>query len=506
MANRKISEFTALTAPVSSDVFAVLDVSASGAEVNKKITYANVLSKAPDGSAGSPAFSFSSDTNSGISGGSDTLVFSTAGTARLTILNAGLVLEGNLDLSSEINLMSGTTNANRYIDSSLGDGEGLHLRSTQGGDLNHENMAIFYRHGASKLFHDNHEVFSTTADGIQTSTASGEGSIYIKGGEGGSSALYFHADEADDNNDQYRIIATDNGSISLQNYASGAWENNLKATGNGSVDIYYDNGNTPKLSTTSYGTLFTGNSKWGDNGKAVFGDSADLMIFHDTSNSFLQHTGTGDLIFYGTAESMRINTSQQVVLIGETSVYSDGTMGKGVLQWGGKNGSRVGAQANQNSTNQTAAIGFSNPNGHCGSIETSGTATIYNTSSDYRLKENQVAISDGITRLKNLKPYCFNFKTAPSETVDGFFAHEVQTVVPQAVTGTKDATTNILYNAEDSEKGNIPSGKNIGDVKETVPVIQGMDPSKLIPLLTAALQEAITKIEVLEIQVASLTG
>ena len=66
MANRKISEFTALTAPASGDVFAVLDVSASGAEVNKKITYANVLSKAPDGSAGSPAFSFNSDPNSGI--------------------------------------------------------------------------------------------------------------------------------------------------------------------------------------------------------------------------------------------------------------------------------------------------------------------------------------------------------------------------------------------------------------------------------------------------------
>ena len=205
----------------------------------------------------------------------------------------------------------------------------------------------------------------------------------------------------------------------------------------------------------------------------------------------------------GCTEAMRIDTAQ-VLLVGENSAYSDGTMGKGKLQWGGKAGVRVGAQANQNSTNQTAAIGFSNPNGHCGSIDTSGTSTIYNESSDYRLKENQVAISDGITRVKQLKPYRFNFKTDPDVTVDGFFAHEVQAVVPQAVTGTKDATKDILYDAEDAEKGNIPSGKSIGDIKETVPLIQGMDKGKLVPLLTAALQEAIAKIETLETKVAAL--
>ena len=58
------------------------------------------------------------------------------------------------------------------------------------------------------------------------------------------------------------------------------------------------------------------------------------------------------------------------------------------------------------------------------SISHSANNTSFNTSSDYRLKENAVAISDGITRLKTLKPYRFNFKTEPSKTVDGFFAHE----------------------------------------------------------------------------------
>ena len=110
-----------------------------------------------------------------------------------------------------------------------------------------------------------------------------------------------------------------------------------------------------------------------------------------------------------------------------------------------------------------------------GSITHGANNTAYNTSSDYRLKENAVAISDGISRLKSLKPYRFNFKTEPSKTVDGFFAHEVSTIVPESVTGEKDAT--------------------IDEIGEGY---QKIDHSKLVPLLAAALQEAITKVETLE--------
>ena len=116
-----------------------------------------------------------------------------------------------------------------------------------------------------------------------------------------------------------------------------------------------------------------------------------------------------------------------------------------------------------------------------GSIVIGTTATTYNTSSDYRLKENQVAISDGVTRVKQLKPYRFNFKKDKDTTVDGFFAHEVTPVVPEAIYGTKDAT---------NSDGSINP--------------QQIDQAKLVPLLTAALQEAITKIETLETKVAAL--
>ena len=118
-----------------------------------------------------------------------------------------------------------------------------------------------------------------------------------------------------------------------------------------------------------------------------------------------------------------------------------------------------------------------------GRVETDGTNTSYIESSDYRLKENIVGISDGITRLKTLKPYRFNFKSYPERTVDGFLAHEVTTAVPEAISGTKDQ---------------VDSDNN--------PVYQGIDKSKLVPLLVSALQEAVARIETLETEVAALKG
>tara|TARA_B100000242_G_scaffold95830_1_gene65583 strand:+ start:1022 stop:3232 length:2211 start_codon:yes stop_codon:yes gene_type:complete len=110
MTNKKISEFTELTAPASTDVLPIIDVSGGGTGSNNKITYANLLSKAPDGSASAPSFSFNSDTNSGISGGSDTLTFSTGGVGRMSISSAGLVnIPGDLTVGGTTTTIN-TTN------------------------------------------------------------------------------------------------------------------------------------------------------------------------------------------------------------------------------------------------------------------------------------------------------------------------------------------------------------------------------------------------------------
>ena len=107
MTNKKITEFTELTAPASTDVLPIIDASDTS---NKKISYANLLSKAPDGSTSAPAFSFNSDPNTGISGGSDTLTFSTGGTGRMSISSAGLVnIVGDLTVGGTTTTINTTT-------------------------------------------------------------------------------------------------------------------------------------------------------------------------------------------------------------------------------------------------------------------------------------------------------------------------------------------------------------------------------------------------------------
>ena len=132
-----------------------------------------------------------------------------------------------------------------------------------------------------------------------------------------------------------------------------------------------------------------------------------------------------------------------------------------------------------------------------GSIDVAASSTSYNTSSDYRLKENVDYDWDATTRLKQLKPARFNFIVDETNTlVDGFLAHEVSSIVPEAITGTKDAmTTEVLY----VEGDELPDGKSVGDVKEaSVPNYQGIDQSKLVPLLIKTIQELEARITALE--------
>jgi hypothetical protein len=147
-------------------------------------------------------------------------------------------------------------------------------------------------------------------------------------------------------------------------------------------------------------------------------------------------------------------------------------------------GNASGAWALKIGTQSTAGmrylLGFCNNAGATiGGITTNGSSTAYATSSDYRLKENVVPMTGSIDRLKTLKPSRFNFIVDADTTVDGFLAHEAQEVVPEAITGTKDAV---------DDEGN--------------PDYQGIDQSKLVPLLVASLQEAVARIEALEEQLS----
>ena len=141
-----------------------------------------------------------------------------------------------------------------------------------------------------------------------------------------------------------------------------------------------------------------------------------------------------------------------------------------------------------------------------GTISYNGSSTSYNTSSDYRLKENVSYDFDATSRLKQLKPSQFNF-IGKSETVDGFLAHEVSSIVPESITGTKDGTEDIgTIKASDGTiintnvtKDKFPLEENQTWTKTgTQPVYQQIDQAKLVPLLVKTIQELEARITALE--------
>jgi hypothetical protein len=224
---------------------------------------------------------------------------------------------------------------------------------------------------------------------------------------------------------------------------------------------------------------FTGND--GTN----FRTGASIVATNDQASAWAVGDCPTRLVFSTTAdgpgntptERMRITNDGNVTI--SSTAYTSARLGIG----GYANGDRLGVYMRA-STDPATPFDFRNAaNTTVGSIATTASATAFNTSSDYRLKENVTPITNGITRFQQLKPSQFNFIADPGHTVDGFLAHEAQAVVPECVTGTKDAVD--------------ADGK---------PVYQGIDQSKLVPLLTAALQEAIAKIEALEADVAALKG
>jgi|14_taG_2_1085336.scaffolds.fasta_scaffold08364_2 hypothetical protein len=233
-------------------------------------------------------------------------------------------------------------------------------------------------------------------------------------------------------------------------------------------------------------------------------------IFCENESSF---SGLGSIVFkVGDASSYdevaRINSSGnlafpsgQGILCGVTSTDRNAVVRADLSQ--GVVGSAVYISRSGGSTAKSQ-IEFANSNGVVGSITTSGSATAYNTSSDYRLKTDAQPMTGASDRVKLLSPVNFEW-ISDGTRVDGFLAHEVQEIVPEAVHGAKDAMREEEYEVTPAaldEDGNVITEAVLGT--RQVPDYQAIDQSKLVPVLTAALQEALAKIEQLESRVASL--
>jgi len=273
---------------------------------------------------------------------------------------------------------------------------------------------------------------------------------------------------------------TADASLTLQGDNSGTGVSGLTIDSSGNTSL----GGVLKLKSS-------GNSITASDGTSVVLSESSSVVTVTANNAVIEGSSSGDLV--------RITqTGSGNALVVEDSTNPDSTPfvvdSSGNLLVGVTSGD--GSKLNVKQTAADWAIGINATNSGTqyfqafrydgvliGSIQGDNSNTSYLTASDYRLKENITNIADGISRVKKLNPSRFNFIADPDKIVDGFIAHEVQDIVPEAITGEKDAV---------NEDGSIRP--------------QGIDQSKLIPLLTAALQKAITLIESQQSQIDALNA
>tara|TARA_B100000886_G_scaffold339568_1_gene305442 strand:+ start:3026 stop:4570 length:1545 start_codon:yes stop_codon:yes gene_type:complete len=435
-----------------------------------------------DGSASTPALAFRDDLDTGIySSAANTFNVATGGVERMELGATTIFNEDGADVDFRI---EGDSDANLFYLDASADRIGVGTNSP---------AAKVYISETGTLTSGD---INANADGLVVDNNGGNTGLTFKTPNSASSRIAF-GDPEDNNAGQI-----------LYSQASNFFA--------------FDTGGLERMRLDSSGRLLMGTStqfgdgtdklmieKGTDGGRIAFGTSAGFSepIIGQVSAYWADSKKVAAISFFGgsdtgnkddgtmrfatssednLAERMRINSSG-LVLIGSTSAISsetrltvrNNTEAK-VSHFHHNHNSQRSCIDCQNdhatSSNNAIMIEFRRDNGSSvGGIFSSTSATTYSTSSDYRLKENQVAISDGVTRLKQLKPYKFNFKENKDKIVDGFFAHEVSSVVPEAITGTKDEV--------DSDNS---------------PVYQGIDQSKLVPLLVAAVQELIIKVETLE--------
>ena len=206
---------------------------------------------------------------------------------------------------------------------------------------------------------------------------------------------------------------------------------------------------------------------------------AQDIIFSTDNTERARIDNAGRILIGTTDTSLNISTTN-----GGFAVVNSGSTGKQLTVASDNHGANVSTIVSNKVSyvsGTTTHISIRENGTIRGSITSNGSSTSFNTSSDYRLKENVADLTGAADRLAQIPVRRFNFITNPDRTVDGFLAHEVQAVVPEAVIGEKDAV---------DEDGN--------------PEYQAIDQSKLVPLLTAALQEALTEINDLKTRVTAL--
>ncbi|MDB4411480.1 phage tail fiber protein [bacterium] len=324
------------------------------------------------------------------------------------------------------------------------------------------------------------------------------------------------------------------GSI-LQLDGSTSGHYHLVQNNNGAMIISADQGNAVGSTTINFLTDGAERMRIGSSGNVGIGGTPDSgrklhieggdatvgITLKDTAGGqFGINSDGGSLIFKSdTANSTRMQINVHGRTSGGATTDYRGSSNETTGSWSlGENGNLVGAAyqdipiiANRMG-NDGYAVSIRRRGTQIGGINISGTTTQYITSSDYRLKENVVDLTGASARVNQLDVKRFNWIADDTNTaVDGFLAHEVATVVPEAITGTKDAMRDEEYEVTpaveatyDDDGNELTAAVEAVMGTRSVPDYQGIDQSKLVPLLTAALQEALTEIASLKTRVEAL--
>jgi hypothetical protein len=264
--------------------------------------------------------------------------------------------------------------------------------------------------------------------------------------------------------------------------------------------LYLTNsGNTELMTTNTSGGTVTGGIQALSNQSVRVGSITDYPVEMVVNNSVKMTIDSSGKLLVGCTATPNVGlTGQFGFSVSPTEV---------VISKDGADGIYI-----RTTSASSNAIRFYNLNTQIGSITTTISATAYNTSSDYRLKTDAQPMTGASARVQALNPVNFEW-IADGTRVDGFLAHEAQAVVPECVTGTKDAMRDEEYEVTaaveatyDEDSNELTAAVPAVMGTRSVPDYQGIDQSKLVPLLTAALQEALTKIADMEIRLSTLEG